>query len=91
MNEQQTSTPAAHWRRRRARTNPMPRDEAVRQGDIARLAFQILGKDEAITFLNTDHALLGGRPIAIATGSRIGQLDVEAELGRMRDRQVDQL
>ena len=91
MSEQQSSMPAAHWRRRRSRMNPIPRDQAVRQGDIARLAFQVLGRDEAITFLNTDHAHLGGRPIAIATESRIGQLDVEAELGRMRERQIEEL
>jgi hypothetical protein len=68
-------------------SNPLPRDDAVRQGDITHLAFQILGRDEAIAFLNTDNALLGGRPIALATESAAGQLHVEAELRRMRERQ----
>lgn len=66
----------------------MPNEQAARQGDIARLAFQILGRDQAITFLNTDNPLLGGRPITLATESREGQLHVEAELGRLRERQT---
>ena len=90
MSNDQQSGPAAHWRKR-GRGNPIPRDQAVRQGDISRLAFQILGKDQAIAFLNTDNPLLGGRPIALATESRAGQLHVEAELGRMRERQTDQV
>jgi hypothetical protein len=63
----------------------MPREEAVRQGDIARLAFQTLGRDRAIAFLNTDNPLLGGRPLALATESVAGQRQVEAELVRLTD------
>ena len=90
MSDENQSTPAAHWRRR-SRGNPISRDEALRQGDIATLAFQILGRDEAIAFLNTDNPLLGGRPLALATESDAGQLHVEAELGRMRERQTEAL
>ena len=90
MSDDHTSAPAAHWRRR-SRVNPMPHDQAVRQGDITALAFQVLGREEAIIFLNTDNALLGGRPIALATESTAGKLHVEAELGRMRERQVAEL
>lgn len=87
MTNDQPSAPAAHWRRR-SRGPAIPSDHAARQGDITSLAFQMLGKDEAIAFLNNDNPLLGGRPIALATESRAGQLHVEAELGRMRERGV---
>lgn len=91
MSDEQTgaAAPATHWRKR-SRSTPIPRDQAARQGEITQLAFQILGKDRAIAFLNTDNALLGGRPIALATESATGRLQVEAELGRMRERQVEE-
>jgi hypothetical protein len=89
MSDEQQTAPAAHWRRR-ARGTPIPRDQAARQGYITTLAFQILGKDRAIAFLNTDDARLGGRPIALATESRAGQLHIEAELGRLRESQTTQ-
>nr|WP_275950721.1 MbcA/ParS/Xre antitoxin family protein [Croceibacterium selenioxidans] len=47
------------------------------------MAFQVLGKDRAIAFLNTEHAALGGRPLDLATLSDEGRNSVEAELGRM--------
>ena len=90
MSDEKTSTPAAHWRKRPKR-NPMPHDQAMRQGDITQLALQVLGRDQAITFLNTHNALLGGRPIALATESAAGALHVEAELGRLRERQTETL
>jgi uncharacterized protein (DUF2384 family) len=88
MSDARTSAQAPYWRRRRPRV-PMPHDQAVRQGDITRIAFQILGRDEAIAFLNTDNVLLGGRPIALAIESKAGQRHVEAELGRMQERQAN--
>lgn len=78
MTEPKVATPAAHWRRRPR--FPIPADHAVRQGDITRLAFLSLGKEEAIAFLNTENAGLGGRPIAIATQSTVGEARVRAEL-----------
>lgn len=60
---------------------------AARQGYITRLAFELLGKDQAIAFLNTEHPGLGGRPLDLATGSDQGRNDVEAELGRRAFRQ----
>ena len=83
------TAPAAHWRRR-AKGNPLPADQAVRQGAITLSAFQALGKEQAIAFLNTDNPLLGGRPIALATESVAGQLHVQAELTRLRDRRIEQ-
>lgn len=72
----------AEWRRR-PRANPIPRDEAARQGAISQLAFLLLGREAAIGFLNTAHAGLGGRPLALATASAAGRAAVEAELARM--------
>ncbi len=80
--EPATASPAAHWRRRRPTSHPIPRDQAVRQGEITQLAFLLLGRERAIAFLNADHPELGGRPLALATESAAGRALVEAELGR---------
>lgn len=80
-----TASPASHWKRR-PKTPAIPREQAVRQGEITRLAFQLLGREAAIAFLNTDHPALGGRPLALATESAEGHAAVEAELGRMSGR-----
>jgi hypothetical protein len=83
------SAPASHWRRR-SKGNPIPRDQAIRQGNITRLAFEMLGKEQAIAFLNEHNAAIGGRPIALATASAAGALAVESELRRMHERQTGQ-
>lgn len=77
----------AEWRRRRPRAVPIPADQAARQGAISRLAFLLLGREEAIAFLNTVHDGLGGRPLALATASAAGRDEVEAELARMTCRE----
>jgi len=77
------ASPASHWRRRKSNATPIPRDQAARQGAITQLAFLLLGREWAIEFLNTDHAALGGRPLALATESAAGQALVEAEIGRL--------
>ncbi len=84
--QQSEASPATHWRRR-PKTTPIPRDQAVRQGDITRSAFLILGREQAISFLNTDHAGLGGRPLDLATQSTAGWHSVEAELRRLSSRE----
>ncbi len=86
MDDEQRSSPATHWRKR-SRGTPLPPGQAVRQGNITALALRILGKDEALAFLNTENAVLGGRPIALATESDEGQRDVEAELARLEQDQ----
>jgi len=59
-------------------------DQLERQGRISRLAFEALGEPaEAITFLNTHHATLGGRPIDLAIASPEGLLDVERALSAL--------
>lgn len=79
MTEDKISAPASHWRRRN-KLPPIPRDQAVRQGNITRLAFILLGKDAAITFLNTELADLGSHPLAIATASDAGEATVRTKL-----------
>jgi hypothetical protein len=63
----------------------------VRQGEISRLAFQVLGREGAISFLNSHNAILGERPLALATGSVSGCKSVEDELSRLRELQVERL
>ena len=82
ISDGKTTSPATHWRRRR-NTVPMPADEKARQGRVSNLAFQILGKDAAIAFLNAEHEGLGGRPLALATQSPEGAALVKAELERL--------
>lgn len=61
----------------------LSRDSVKRQGAISTLAVQLIGKEAAIAFLNSDHPALGGRPLALATESAEGQARVDAELRRM--------
>jgi hypothetical protein len=63
----------------------LPHDQAVRQGEITRIALQILGREEAIEFLNTDNTRLGARPIALATESAAGYLHATDELERVHE------
>jgi hypothetical protein len=72
---------------RSAATPRLDPASAARQGHITRLAFEVLGKDQAIAFLNTEHPALGGRPLDLATLSDQGRDEVEAELGRRAFRQ----
>lgn len=88
MTEASTAaSPNAHWKRRR-KTNPIPADQAKRQGEITTTAFLLLGRESAIAFLNAAHPELGGRPIDVATSSDVGRNQVEAVIGRMAYRQV---
>jgi len=70
----------------RFRKNNLPRlspDEARRQGQITQLALLLLGREDAIAFLNGDNSRLGGRPLDLAMASEDGCAGVEAELGRL--------
>lgn len=84
MTEEKISAP--HWRRR-TKSIHMPTDQAARQGDITRMAILSLGKDAAIAFLNTQLPELGGRPLAVATASEAGAVQVRSML---KDRAPDQ-
>jgi hypothetical protein len=50
----------------------MAPDMARRQGNVTRLAFERLGREAAMAFLNESNDALGGRPLDIATGSVAG-------------------
>jgi len=67
--------------RRNRKVTPLASEDAQRQGAISALAFQLLGgRDAALDFLNTEDAILSGRPIAVATRSEAGYANVEREL-----------
>jgi len=69
---------------KRSTTPRLAPEQIERQGRISRLAFEALGQPaEAITFLNTHHAILGGRPIDLAIASAEGLLDVERALSAL--------
>jgi uncharacterized protein (DUF2384 family) len=72
----------------RSRQNSLPRltpEQAARQGRISRLAFETLGRPDAvIAFLNGHDPALDGRPIDLAVASAEGMLKVEAALGALR-------
>jgi uncharacterized protein (DUF2384 family) len=64
----------------------LPKDEARRQGNIATLAFLLLGgRDRAMAFLNTADEGLGARPIDLAIGSDEGYARVEQAIRRMAE------
>lgn len=72
---------------RRANADRLTPDSARRQGNITRLALTLLGRETAMTFLNSENATLGARPLDLAIASESGCASVEAELGRMTCRQ----
>jgi len=80
--EESVSRPAM-MRFRRSRAPGLTPDKARRQGEITQLALLLLGRDRAITFLNSDNPELGARPLDLATESAAGWASVEAALGRM--------
>lgn len=81
--EANTASGSKAMRFRRADAPRLEPNSARRQGEIARLAFQVLGREQAIAFLNTAHAGLGGRPLDLAIVSEEGRATVAAELGRL--------
>ena len=67
----------------------MPLACARRQGDLTRLAFLLLGRETAISFLNGGHVGLGRRLLDLATAGIAGRDAVEAELNRMASAGLD--
>lgn len=68
----------------------MPRlspEAQQRQGRISTEAFLALGRDEALRFLNTPDAALGGRPLELATESAEGLAKVRQAIGDVLKRQ----
>ncbi|SEI74083.1 Protein of unknown function [Sphingobium sp. AP50] len=62
----------------------MPNEEAVRQGRITLLAWNAIGRDAALAFLNNPSDALGGRPLDIATASNAGFALVEQAIAAHR-------
>jgi hypothetical protein len=69
--------PKAKFFRKKFNAVRLPADSAVRQGRVATLAFEKLGREAATTFLNTHDEALGGRPLDLAVASAEGLRVVE--------------
>ena len=85
MSDAQAAAPAprnSYWRGR-AKSNPLPAEQAKRQGEITKLAFVVLGREEALAFLNSPNEELDGRPLDLATASAEGLSRVEAQLSAL--------
>lgn len=66
---------------RQARSAKLPPESARRQGLVTKLALDTFGdKDAAITYLNSESVLLGGRPLGLATATADGLRSVEQDL-----------
>jgi uncharacterized protein (DUF2384 family) len=65
----------------------LPADSAERQGRIARIAFEALGREGATAFLNEHDAALGGRPLDLAIASAEGLAAVEKAIAARREAQ----
>ena len=76
------SAKPSYWQGR-TQSHPIPREQAVRQGEISRFAFEALGREAAMTFLNQESEALGARPLTLATQSADGAAKVKAEIARM--------
>jgi uncharacterized protein (DUF2384 family) len=80
-------TPETKPRRTHFRRSDRPKlapDAAGRQVRVTKLAFETLGKDGAIAYLNLASDKLGGRPLDLATASPAGLAQVELDLAAMR-------
>ena len=81
--DETAAAPRSMMRFRKSYAPRLDRDQARRQGEITRLAFLSLGRENAIAFLNADNAALCGRPLDLAMASDEGCNNVEAEIGRL--------
>lgn len=61
-------------------------EAAQRQSDTTRLAMIVLGREAAITFMNSPHKALGGRPIDLVIASDEGRSLVEDALAEIQYR-----
>jgi uncharacterized protein (DUF2384 family) len=64
----------------------LSREEAERQGRATNLALKALGNGAAVTFLNTHHDALNGRPIDVAIASADGLLALEKIIAELPSR-----
>lgn len=75
----QQRTPVKPFRKQFA-TQRLDPQAVERQGRVARLAFEALGREAATGFLNDFDAALGGRPLDLAIASAEGLAAVEAAI-----------
>jgi len=62
----------------------LTQEEAERQGRVTRLAFETLrDSGRVVTFLNSEDAILGGRPIDLAVASAEGLASVERAIAAL--------
>ena len=79
------TAPAATFRNRpfgkRQRGPLISAERAKRQWMITHLAFTLLGgRDDAVSFLNTENVSLGARPLDLAMDNAPGYADVESAI-----------
>lgn len=67
--------------RKRFGTPTLSPEAQQRQGRISTEAFLTLGRDDALHFLNTPDAALGGTPLEVATASTEGLTKVRQAIG----------
>lgn len=80
MSDESTATPGSPGRKPFRHRRSLPRmapEGAERQSRVALLAWDRLGGDAAIKFLNSHDEALGGRPIDLAVASAAGCEAVE--------------
>jgi hypothetical protein len=68
------------WRQAAVR---MPAQTTDRQGRITHLAFTLLGREPALSFLNSHHEKLGAKPLDLAGDSASGYSAVQGEVRRL--------
>jgi uncharacterized protein (DUF2384 family) len=66
--------------RKRFTSQRLEPERVERQGRVARLAFEALGREAATSFLNSHDDALGGRPLDLAIASAEGLAAVEASI-----------
>jgi hypothetical protein len=71
---------AMNWRRP---VTTLSRDSIQRQGHVTHLAFNLLGREPALVFLNSHDSGLGARPLDLAAASKEGCVAVQDEVERM--------
>lgn len=81
-----TRTPARkRFRSTFGMTRPAP-ESLERQSRVALLAWNLLGGDAAIAFLNSHDEALGGRPLDLAVASPVGCEAVEQAIAARAER-----
>lgn len=88
MADSESQSPDIKPKRMQFRRSDRPKlnpDAVGRQGRVTKLAFEALGKDGAIAYLNLENEVLGGRPLDLATASDDGFQQVEKDLAAKRE------